>query len=74
MSRRKQIQILKKAMSEQYCGETRFDFLDKEEVEMIVNAMNEYCELKTKQLNDKCKQLEEELFDLNYNMQMNDNN
>ena len=35
-------QILKQAMSKEYCGETRYDFLDKEEIVMILKAMEEY--------------------------------
>jgi len=34
--------ILKKAMSQKYCGETRFEYLDPEERHMIYKAMDEY--------------------------------
>lgn len=43
--------ILKKAMNKEYCGETRFDFLDKEELIMIYKAMEEYHQYKLKLLN-----------------------
>jgi hypothetical protein len=35
-------EILKQAMSKKYCGETYFDFLDKEEKPLIYKAMEEY--------------------------------
>lgn len=35
-------EILKKAMSKEYCGSTRFDYLDPEEKTMIYKAMEEY--------------------------------
>jgi hypothetical protein len=35
------LEILKKNMSKKYCGETRFDYLDEEEIEMILKAMDE---------------------------------
>lgn len=35
-------QILKEAMSESYCGQTYFDFLDEEELPLIFKAMEEY--------------------------------
>jgi hypothetical protein len=40
--------ILKKAMSKEYCGETRFDYLDKEEILMIYKAMEHYHQIKLK--------------------------
>lgn len=40
------LEILKKAMSEEYCYGTRFDYLDEDEIEMILNAMEEYKNLK----------------------------
>ena len=36
------IDILKKAMGDAYCWRTWFDFLDDEEVAMILNAMEVY--------------------------------
>lgn len=42
--------ILKKAMSKKYCGETRFDYLDREEILMIYKAMEEYHQAKLKLL------------------------
>jgi hypothetical protein len=42
--------ILKKAMNKEYCGETRFDYLDKEEIPMIYKAMEEYHQAKLKLL------------------------
>src|SRR5664279_2164123 len=35
-------EILRKAMSVKYCGETRFDFLDADEFPLIFNAMQIY--------------------------------
>ena len=42
--------ILKKAMNKEYCGKTRFDYLDKEEIPMIYKAMEEYHQAKLKLL------------------------
>jgi hypothetical protein len=42
--------ILKKAMNKEYCGGTRFDYLDKEEISMIYKAMKEYHQAKLKLL------------------------
>lgn len=39
-------QILQSAMSEPYCGYTRFDFLDSTELPLIVEAMNVYLKYK----------------------------
>lgn len=36
--------ILKEKMSEPYCKQTRFDFLDPEEIIMILYAMEAYAE------------------------------
>jgi hypothetical protein len=46
-------EILKKVMSVKYCGETRFDFLDEEEVALIYKAMEIY----SKQFKPKTKKL-----------------
>ena len=42
--------ILKKAMSKSYCGATRFDYLDDEEITMIYKAMEDYYQQKTEQI------------------------
>ena len=36
------VEILKKHMEVKYCGETRFDFLDHDELPLILKAMEEY--------------------------------
>ena len=41
-------EILKKAMSVKYCGETRFDFLDEDETPLIYKAMEKYAEQEAK--------------------------
>lgn len=41
-------EILKKAMSVKYCGETRFDFLDKDEAPLIYKAMEKFAEQEAK--------------------------
>ena len=45
--------ILKKAMSKEYCGKTRFDYLDAEEKPMIYKAMEEYHQSKAKEVSDE---------------------
>ena len=35
-------EILKQAMNKRYCGETYFDFLDEEEIPLILKAMGNY--------------------------------
>lgn len=50
--------ILKKSMSVKYCGETRFDYLDEDEIPLILKAMSEYSSLTSKKLVEaleKCK-------------------
>lgn len=51
--------ILKNAMSVPYCGETRFDFLDEEELPLIYQAMEEYSKNEAK----KRRELESRLSD-----------
>ena len=48
-------EILKESMSEKYCGKTRFDFLDHEEIPLIYNAMQVYSDQENKKLIDACK-------------------
>ena len=58
--------ILKKAMSTSYCGGTRFDYLDKEEIPMIYKAMEEYHNAKLKLLGVANVSNRRELFDKFY--------
>jgi len=45
-------QILRKCMSKKYCNGTRYDFLDPEEIVMIIEAMEIYADQElTKQKN-----------------------
>jgi hypothetical protein len=54
-------EILKEKMSVEYCGETRFDFLDPEEIVMISQAMESYSLQQFKSKDDRIRELEEAL-------------
>jgi hypothetical protein len=54
-------QILRKSMSKKYCGETRFDYLDDEELPMIFDAMQVFSDINTKPLHSEIDRLKAEL-------------
>lgn len=45
---KRELQILKSSMAVRYCGKTRFDFLDEDEIPLILKAMHEYAQEQVK--------------------------
>lgn len=61
------IEYLKNAMSVKYCGKTRFDFLDPEEVTLVEKAMESYAKQWSKEKDKRIAELEEALRELHTN-------